>query len=73
MELAAYRKSLGLSQEECARALGITSKGYISGIESGDRRASLKLALRIERWSKGKVRAAKLNPQAAEFSKGRAA
>lgn len=73
MELAAYRKSLGLSQEECARALGITSKGYISGIESGDRRASLKLALRIEHWSKGKVRAANLNPQAAEFSKVRAA
>jgi transcriptional regulator with XRE-family HTH domain len=73
MDLAAYRKALGLTQEECARALGITSKGYISGIESGDRRASLKLALRIERWSRGKVRADSLNPEAAGFGKSRAA
>lgn len=71
MDLATYRKLLGLSQEACARQLGITSKSYISAIESGDRQASLRLALRIEQWSKGRVRAADLHPEAAGFSKTR--
>lgn len=41
-------------------ALGLSpsSKGWLSEIENGKRDASLRLALRIERWSKGKVKAA---------------
>lgn len=62
MDLASYRKQLGLSQESCARALGVTSKGYISDIESGARHASLRLALKIEQWSGGAVDAASVNP-----------
>ncbi len=69
MDLASYRKSLGLSQEECARALGISSKGYVSGIERGARVASLRLAMRIERWSGGAVDAATLNPEAERSAK----
>lgn len=41
-------------------ALGLSrsSKSWLSEIENGKRDASLRLALRIERWSKGKVKAA---------------
>ena len=55
--LAAYRNSLGISQEACAVAVGLApgSKGYISGLESGAIRASFQLALRIEAWSHGDV------------------
>lgn len=67
MDLATYRKSLGLSQEECAIALGVKSKSYISGIETGGRAASPRLALKIEQWSGGRVKAASLNPIVAEI------
>lgn len=66
MDLATFRRSKGLSQEECALELGVTSKGLISGIENGGT-ASLKLALTIERWSAGAVPAASLNPDAARL------
>lgn len=74
MDLAKYRSNLGLSLEECATQLGLsaTSKGWISEIERGQRPASLRLALRIERWSKGAVKATSLNP-AAELRGGRSA
>lgn len=60
MKLAHHRAALGLSLEQCAVALGLSpsSKGWLSEIENGKRDASLRLALRIERWSKGKVKAA---------------
>ncbi len=58
MALASYRKSLGLSQEQVAVALGLseTSKGYISALERGSH-APLQLALKIEEWSGGRVQA----------------
>lgn len=76
MDLASFRKSLGLSQEECATALGLsaTSKGWISEIEAHEqnpetgRPASLKLAMKIERWSGGKVRAADICPIAEQVA-----
>lgn len=57
MDLAQHRKALGLSLEQTAIALGLapTSKGWLSEIENGKRDASLRLALKIERWSKGAV------------------
>lgn len=67
MDFATYRKSLGLSQEECAHALGVRSKGYISDIETGARHASLRLALKIQAWSGGKVDASTLCPQVSEI------
>jgi transcriptional regulator with XRE-family HTH domain len=78
MDLATYRKSRGLTQEQCATELGLrpSSKGWISEIESGERDASLRLALTIEKWSGGKVKAATLSPAAAKLAKvreGRAA
>lgn len=68
MNLADFRKSLGLSQEECARALGLQSKGHISDIENGVRGASLELAMRIERWSGGRVAAKTLSSAAREIA-----
>lgn len=57
MSFAAYRKSLGLSQEQCALELGLTSKGHISGIEGGSQPASLRLGLQIQIWSAGAIQA----------------
>lgn len=71
MDLASFRKSRGLSQEQCASELGLapSSKGWISEIESGARPASLRLALRIETWSQGAVAARTLSPVAAELAR----
>lgn len=55
--LKEYRTELGLSLEDAAVALGYaaTSASWLSEIENGKRDASLRLALRIERWSGGEV------------------
>lgn len=60
MDFAAYRSEQGLSLEQCAAALGLspTSKSWLSEIERGKRDASLRLAIKIERWSQGAVSAA---------------
>lgn len=57
MDFAQHRKDRGLSLEQTAVALGLapTSKGWLSEIENGKRDASLRLALKIERWSAGAV------------------
>lgn len=57
MDLAQHRKDRGLSLEQTAVDLGLapTSKGWLSEIENGKRDASLRLALKIERWSEGAV------------------
>lgn len=70
MDLAAYRSSLGISQEQCALALGLSSssKSWISDIENNVRPASLHLALKIEQWSKGAVKAAELSAVAAQIA-----
>ena len=67
MDLTSYRKARGLSQAECAKALGLRSRSYICEIESGIRSASLKTALRIEKWSEGAVPASSLSPMAAQL------
>jgi transcriptional regulator with XRE-family HTH domain len=68
MDLASFRKKRELSQEQCAVELGLspTSASWISDIENGNRKASLKLALKIERWSGGQVQAASLSDIAAD-------
>lgn len=72
MDFAAYRAQRGLTLEQCAVELGLspTSKGWLSEIETGnsDRRASLRLALKIEQWSGGIVKAASLSSEAAELT-----
>lgn len=66
MTISELRKSLGLSQEEFARAVGLSSKGYVSDLEKADDpRCSVKVAIEIERLSAGKISAAELNPDVA--------
>lgn len=68
MSLASYRAELGLTLEQVAVALGLkpSSRGWISEIENGRKDASLRLALRIERWSGGRVTAASVCREMAE-------
>lgn len=60
MLFADYRTQRGLTLQQAALELGLsaTSAGWLSEIENGKRDASLRLALRIERWSEGQVSAA---------------
>ena len=62
MDLRAYRKSRGLTQAACAQELELSSKSYISEIETGSQPPSMDLALRIEKWSDGQVTARQLLP-----------
>lgn len=57
MTLADYRAARGLTLEQMAIELGLSAKsrGWLSEIERGVTDASLRLALRIERWSGGEV------------------
>lgn len=73
MELATLRRKRGLSQEALANVLGLKSKGHISDIERADsgRRPSLQLALKIEKWSDGLIRAESLNPIGVELVSSR--
>ncbi len=64
-----------LTQEDCAKALGLSasSKSWIADIENSRRKASLKLALKIEKWSGGQVPAASLCDFVTEVEKQGAA
>lgn len=61
MKISDLREELGLSQEGFGNLLGLKSKSYVSEIENGAR-CSVKVALEIERLSKGRIPAASLNP-----------
>lgn len=72
MKISAFRKDvLGLSQEEFARQLGLSSKGHISDIERLNR-CSPKIALEIERLSEGRISAAEISPAVALVRSGEA-
>lgn len=68
--LKEYRTGLGLSLEQTAVALELrpTSASWLSEIENGRRDASLRLALRIERWSGGEVTGGSVCKELAEHS-----
>lgn len=65
MKLESFRKQRGLSQQQAAAELGLRSKGYFSRLESGKAPMPLRMALRIQEWSGGKVPAADLCPESA--------
>jgi transcriptional regulator with XRE-family HTH domain len=60
MQITAYRKSLGLTQEAFGALFGLKSKGQVSEIEK-DNRCSAEVALAIEAHSNHQVDAATLN------------
>lgn len=53
MDVKSLRTGLGLTQAEFAELIGSTA-GYVGHLETGFRKPSLKLALRIERATKAK-------------------
>lgn len=68
MNLESFRKQRGLTQAQLAEALGIRSKSYISRLETGvGPEPSLRLALAIEKFTGGQVRAADLSSEAAQL------
>lgn len=69
--IGALRKSLGLSLEDFAKRVGLTSKGYASQLERGEVGCSVKTALAIEELSGGAIAAATLNPDVALVEKAR--
>lgn len=63
MKIVDLRKEMGLSQEAFAKAVGLTSKSYVSELEKdGAPACSVRVALEIERLSSGRINAASLNP-----------
>lgn len=60
MDLSSYRAHRDISLEQAATELGLSSKGYLSVLENRHAPMSFRLALRIERWSGGEVRAVEL-------------
>ena len=66
MTLLEHRKGRELTQASAAAELGLRSSGFFSRIENGEP-PSLELALRIQKWSGGEVRAADLRPDLADL------
>jgi transcriptional regulator with XRE-family HTH domain len=71
MNLMDLRRELKLSQEEFARHVGLSSKGYVSQLERGEITPSVKTALEIERLSGGRIRASELNADVALVEQAR--
>lgn len=59
MTLLEFRQSRGFTLQESAEALGLraSSRSMLSRLENGLMRWPLILALKVERWSAGEVRA----------------
>ena len=66
MTLHEHRKARRLTQAAAAAQLDLKSDGFFSRIENGEA-PSLELALRIQKWSGGEVRAADLRPDLADL------
>jgi transcriptional regulator with XRE-family HTH domain len=62
MEITALRKEMALSLEAFAGLLGLKSKGHLSQLERGEQTPSVRVALKIEQVSGGRISAATLNP-----------
>lgn len=67
MTLLEARHLAGLTQDQLANRLGLAGKGSLSRIEQGTERPSLELALKIQLWSDGQVRADELRPDLAHL------
>ena len=70
--LADFRAERGLTLEQMAVELELSAKsrGWLSEIERGVTDASLRLALRIQRWSGGRVTAGSVCKELADHADG---
>jgi len=62
MNIAELRAEMGVSQEDFAALIGLSSKGNVSIIER-ENRCGLRVALKIEQLSDGRIDAASLNDE----------
>jgi transcriptional regulator with XRE-family HTH domain len=60
MDLESFRLARRCTLEEAAAQLGLRSKGYLSSLEKGRVPWPIRLALEVEIWSGGEVRALEL-------------
>lgn len=60
--LAQFRMKRGLSQQQVADAVGLSSRGQVSDIERGHERASADIAIAIDRLTAGEVPVRELRP-----------
>jgi len=67
MTLAEYVHSRNLTTTAVAKELGI-SQPFAWRMIKGDKFASVDLALRIEKWSRGKVKASEVNKTLAAYA-----
>lgn len=65
MKISELRAELGLSLEAFAKAVGLSSKGYAHGLEQGTETCSVRVALKIEELSGGRIPASTLNADVA--------
>lgn len=68
MDLESFRKARGLTQQQLAEAIGLRSKGSISMVERGIRDPSADLAIRLEHFSGGVLKAVDLRPDLADVT-----
>ncbi len=61
MDIRSLRKELGLSLEAFGAEIGLKSRGQVHDLETGNRSASVSVALAIERLSNGRIPAESLN------------
>ena len=60
-KLRTWRVNRGWTQEDLGKSLGLSSKGQVSQIESGNG-VTIDIAIRIDRLTKGAVTVADLRP-----------
>jgi transcriptional regulator with XRE-family HTH domain len=58
--LVALRKRRGLTQQQFAGVLGVRSKVYVSQLETGACPFTIELALKVDGWSGGEIKAPNL-------------
>lgn len=71
MSLRDYVKANDLTTEAVAAAIGV-SQPFASRLIAGKREASPEVAIRIEVWSEGQVKASSLNRSLAQYESLRA-
>jgi len=71
MNIQELRAELGMSLGDFARAIGLSSKGYVSELERGAVSCSVATALAIEKLSEGRIPARSLNDDVALVEEAR--
>ena len=71
MDIKTLREQRGLSVGDLATILGMSSRGRLSEMERGIKPVPVHLALKIETWSGGLIKAGDLNKDVAVVERAR--